>query len=155
MDVGVNLWHLVEYSMTYVTQLATVYANLGEEGLLHALKQTECEIVFTSNDLLPTIVNLCDQFPLKTVIYKGKATSKVLSQLEEKSIKILTLEEFEKIGQESSDEIVPPKPSDLASVESVFILVIVLDCIYEWFYWSSKRSYANSSKFRLYYISCN
>lgn len=43
--------------------VATVYANLGEEGLVYAIQECAIEILFTSADLLPTLNKICKQCP--------------------------------------------------------------------------------------------
>lgn len=41
--------------------IATVYANLGKNGIIHCLNEMECEIIVTSNELLPLIREVMPQ----------------------------------------------------------------------------------------------
>lgn len=48
----------------------TIYANLGEEGIIHALNETKVTIVITSHELLPKLKNMFKKLPLlDTIIY--------------------------------------------------------------------------------------
>lgn len=43
--------------------VATVYANLGEEGLIFAIQECGIEILFTSADLLATVNKISKNCP--------------------------------------------------------------------------------------------
>jgi long-chain acyl-CoA synthetase len=50
--------------------IATIYATLGEDGIIYAINQTEVSTIVTSHDLLPKLRNVLDQIPsVKIVIY--------------------------------------------------------------------------------------
>lgn len=50
--------------------IVTIYANLGEEGIIHALNETKVTIVITSHELLPKLKNMFKKLPLlDTIIY--------------------------------------------------------------------------------------
>ena len=50
--------------------VCTVYTNLGEEGILHAMSETGCSVVVTSHDLLPKFERLLPELPaVKHLIY--------------------------------------------------------------------------------------
>ena len=50
--------------------VATIYATLGEDGITHAINQTEVSVVITSHDLMPKVKKILDKIPLvRTVIY--------------------------------------------------------------------------------------
>jgi long-chain acyl-CoA synthetase len=50
--------------------VCTVYTNLGEEGILHAMNETGAQIVVTSHDLLPKFTRLLEHLPHVThIIY--------------------------------------------------------------------------------------
>lgn len=48
--------------------LCTVYTNLGDEGVIHALKETEAEVVVTSHELLHRFKNFLPSLPKITHI---------------------------------------------------------------------------------------
>lgn len=49
--------------------VATVYTNLGDDGVVHAINETETSIVVTSQDLLPRFRNLQPKVSQYFVIY--------------------------------------------------------------------------------------
>ncbi|KAH9278841.1 Long-chain-fatty-acid--CoA ligase 4 [Echinococcus granulosus] len=50
--------------------IATLYASLGDDAIVHGLEQTEAFVVFTSDELLSKVVNLLPRCPLvKYVIF--------------------------------------------------------------------------------------
>lgn len=50
--------------------LATVYATLGDEGVIHVIQEVESSHILTSSDLLPKVKNIRPRIPkLTTVIY--------------------------------------------------------------------------------------
>lgn len=50
--------------------IATIYATLGEDGIIYAINQTEVTTIVTSHDLMPKVRKVLDQIPnIKNVIY--------------------------------------------------------------------------------------
>jgi long-chain acyl-CoA synthetase len=50
--------------------VATIYATLGEDGITHAINQTEVSVIITSHDLMPKLKNVIHTVPkITTVIY--------------------------------------------------------------------------------------
>lgn len=50
--------------------IVTIYATLGEDGIVHCLNETEVEIVITSHGLLPKFKRLLESCPkLKKIIF--------------------------------------------------------------------------------------
>ena len=50
--------------------VATIYATLGEDGITHAINQTEVSVVITSHELIPKVKRILEKVPyLRTVIY--------------------------------------------------------------------------------------
>ena len=50
--------------------VCTVYTNLGEEGILHAMSETGCSVVITSHNLLHLFERLLPKLPaVKHLIY--------------------------------------------------------------------------------------
>lgn len=50
-------------AFTQSMSVATVYANLGEEGLIFAIQECAIEFLFTSADLLPTVNKIAKSCP--------------------------------------------------------------------------------------------
>ena len=50
--------------------VCTVYTNLGDDAVVHALNETEVSIVVTSHELLPRFKEMLVNLPnIKTIIY--------------------------------------------------------------------------------------
>lgn len=50
--------------------LVTIYATLGDDGIIHAINETEVTTVVTSSDLLPKLKNLLQKLPnVRKIVY--------------------------------------------------------------------------------------
>lgn len=50
--------------------IATIYATLGEDGVVYAINQTEISTIVTSHDLIPKLKNVLSQIPsIKNIIF--------------------------------------------------------------------------------------
>lgn len=94
--------------------LATVYTNLGEEGVVYGLRQTQASVVVTSQELLPKLKKLLPRVTeLKTVVFFE-------SQLGEEldislDVDLFPFAEVETMGGESNTQaLMPPQPEDEA-----------------------------------------
>lgn len=48
----------------------TIYATLGEEGIIHGVNETEVSTVITSHELMPKLQVILDKMPkVNTIIY--------------------------------------------------------------------------------------
>ena len=58
-------------SMQFIGVLSVgVFANLGDDGIVHAINETKSEHIFTSYDLLPKVMEILSRCPtLKTIVY--------------------------------------------------------------------------------------
>lgn len=58
--------------------VCTIYATLGEEGIVHGVNETEVKTIVTSEELLPKVLKLLPRLPnVNTIIYMpGRCTSK-------------------------------------------------------------------------------
>src|SRR5439155_14401087 len=63
-------WVLVAQAIFRINAtIATMYATLGEEGIIHGINEVEASLVITSNEVLPKLAKLKPQLPtLKTII---------------------------------------------------------------------------------------
>ncbi|XP_021966745.2 long-chain-fatty-acid--CoA ligase 4 [Folsomia candida] len=99
-------------------QVVTLYATLGEEGVLHALNETECPVVLTSAELLPKFKSILEKTPhIKHLIFmehpiKATNTSGLSSKVE-----IHQFKEVVEIGKKlGGAELRPPLPDDVAII---------------------------------------
>jgi len=47
--------------------LVTIYTNLGEDGVLYGINQTQANYVCTSQELLPKLLKILDQVLLESI----------------------------------------------------------------------------------------
>lgn len=101
---------------------ATAYDSLGEEGLEHSLNEPEVVGLFTNSNLLGTLAAVASKVQtLKFVIYDGEKDDKAeghLKKIEESQpdLKVLSLDELLKLGEEHPHEPNKPKPDDIACI---------------------------------------
>eukprot|EP01095_Lingulamoeba_sp_RSL-Kostka_P000210 TRINITY_DN10328_c0_g1_i2.p1 TRINITY_DN10328_c0_g1~~TRINITY_DN10328_c0_g1_i2.p1 ORF type:complete len:558 (+),score=222.32 TRINITY_DN10328_c0_g1_i2:74-1747(+) len=123
-------WTLMEQAayMQSITIL-TVYANLGINGLIYALKQGEIEYLFTEASLLCHLVeiaaDLYEEGLLTHIIYsplinpteqdKEKLQNNV-KELENIGIEMYRYEEIISLGQENKFGHTPPEPEDVSCI---------------------------------------
>ena len=96
----------------------TIYATLGEDGLVYGFNETECAYVFTDGHLLPKLLNIVNQLHfVKNIIYYGDAKKSVITQFPS-HIQIHSLQQVEEIGSkpENNTPIEPPEAEDLAMI---------------------------------------
>ncbi|KAG5667342.1 hypothetical protein PVAND_015325 [Polypedilum vanderplanki] len=94
--------------------IATIYATLGEDGIVYAINQTEVSVIVTSHDLLPKLKNVIKDLPkVKTIVYFEDQLYKTnIDGLE--SVKVLPYKEVVEMGKKSKIENTPPSKKDLA-----------------------------------------
>ncbi|KAL7012110.1 hypothetical protein ACKWTF_014638 [Chironomus riparius] len=96
--------------------VATIYATLGEDGITHAINQTEVSVVITSHDLMPKLKNVIKTVPkITTVIYFEDP----LSSTDVKGmgdVKVFGYNEVVEIGKASNFESTPPTKDDVAII---------------------------------------
>ncbi|CAG2116733.1 unnamed protein product [Medioppia subpectinata] len=81
--------------------LVTVFHTLSDEGLVHALQETEVTALVTSFELITRVSALSVQLPLlKTVVY-FEGPKKELNYTFRDSIKVLSLSELEANGRDN------------------------------------------------------
>lgn len=95
---------------------ATIYATLGEDGIIHAINQTEVSVVITSHDLIPKLSKVLKDLPsVRTVIYFEDQLYKTdLSGFE--TVKALAYKEVIEIGRDSRFDSSPPTENDVAII---------------------------------------
>ncbi|KAH3761391.1 Long-chain-fatty-acid-CoA ligase [Pelomyxa schiedti] len=98
---------------------ATIYANLGVEGVAHIVAITEMKFLFTSAEFLDIILQVLDICPsnhLQTLIIKGTADQSKVDQLNSRGIRVVVYEELEVLGKSNLLAHNPPNPSDDAMI---------------------------------------
>ena len=102
--------------------LATVYATLGEEGIIHVLQEVESTHILTSSDLLAKVKKIRPRLPdLTTVIYCEDSINPASVDsygFDEVNLTLVPFDDLEKAGSEASHQLVgiPPKPKDIALI---------------------------------------
>lgn len=101
--------------------IVTAYDTLGQDGLAHTLKQTDCEYMYIDPHLLKTAVGPLKDTKVKTLIVNEECIFANGGEIEEfkkaqPDIKVVTYEELRKMGQDSPVEPNPAKGSDLYCV---------------------------------------
>jgi long-chain acyl-CoA synthetase len=99
------------------SSILTVYANLGEEALAHALDIGEVEFLVANGTTLATVLNIATKvMTLKTVIFLDKADERAKSALSEKKIEVISFADVIELGKQKPVKEVPPKPDDVAVI---------------------------------------
>jgi len=116
-----HLWQLMQHACAANSMIiATAYATLGEEGLTHSLAEPEVRGVFTNNELLPTLLKVLPKTPtVKIIVYDGKPAADVLEKfksIRDGELRLIHIDDLEKLGQEHPHEPTPPKYEDTACI---------------------------------------
>lgn len=99
--------------------IVTAYDTLGEEGVEHSLLQSKAKAMFTDPHLLKTATNPLKKSDVKYVIYNDLSNQGISDkQVQDfkdahKHIKVVSISELERLGEESPVDPVPPKPEDM------------------------------------------
>ncbi|CAZ85687.1 unnamed protein product [Tuber melanosporum] len=101
--------------------IVTAYDTLGESGLTHSLVQTEAKAIFLDSQLLPRLVSpLKEATRVRYVIYNSDQQVKQehIDKLKEahERLRIISIDELVKLGQENPIEPDPSGPEDLFGI---------------------------------------
>jgi len=101
--------------------IVTAYDSLGQSGLTHSLVQTEAKAIFLDSQLLPQLVNpLKEATGVRYVIYNTDQPVKQehIDKLKEahEHLRIISIDELVKLGQENPIEPDPSGPEDLCGI---------------------------------------
>ena len=102
--------------------VATVYATLGDEGVVHVINEVASSHILTSADLLPKLKKISPKLPtLKTIIYLEdhiKQKSKSEHGFDETAIQLIRFDDMEAEGRNAPEDLVgePPKTDDVALI---------------------------------------
>ena len=101
--------------------IATAYDTLGEEGLKHALIQTEAKAIYCDPHLLNKLTTpLSEAKNIRYVIYNSDVEAKQehIAKLKETTsdLVVLSFEELRQLGESNQTDPVPPSPEDLCCI---------------------------------------
>jgi long-chain acyl-CoA synthetase len=112
-------WTLVEQScnrMAYT--LVPLYDTLGPQTVPYILNHTEMRVVCCAPEQTATLLHVLPQCPhLKTIVQYGNSLDE--QQVKEASahgVKLWSLEDVVKVGQDHPADADPPKPDDLSTI---------------------------------------
>ena len=67
---SLNFIHLLIFIVKHSCSIVTIYATLGDEGIIHGVNETEVTTVITSHELMPKLKCILDNLPkVSTIIY--------------------------------------------------------------------------------------
>jgi long-chain acyl-CoA synthetase len=99
--------------------VVTIYATLGDDGVLHGFNETKTRFAFTDAALLPKLLNLANNLQfLETIVCYGDVPTSLKEQFPTR-IKIFSLNQIIESGSKLRHlevPIEPPAPDDTAIV---------------------------------------
>ena len=111
--------------------MATLFATLGQEGVIFGMNETEVEHVITTEDLLPTLLKVINRIPRVRHIYvidlhPGLLKTSKVTQADfdkvtgpDRKVQIVSYKKMLEIGAsipEDQAEYTRPKPDDVAVI---------------------------------------
>lgn len=100
--------------------IVTAYETLGPEGLLHSMNEAEVQAIFTSAELLKTLIKVLPKTEQKVslVIYTGEAKTEDVDTIREivGQDRIVSLEQLKQTGQQKPSKPVKPGRDDLCCI---------------------------------------
>lgn len=110
-------WLTAQAAYKYNITLVTVYANLGEDALIHSLNETKVQSLLTNEEQLPRFHLLCQKIPsLRNIVYVSSAPKEmskeeqirresIIQKLrDETELNLISFDDLEKLGASISDE---------------------------------------------------
>lgn len=97
--------------------IVTIYATLGDEGVIHGINETEATVVITSHELLPKFKTLLHKLSnVKTVIFMEDQLNKTETTGFKEDVRILSFNEVIRTGSSSKTVASPPTADDIAII---------------------------------------
>lgn len=98
--------------------IVTVYTNLSDSGLVHAMKETEVKTVFASYDLLPRLIKVLPQLTdiEKIIVMEDQLEGIGNTSGLPESVQVMGMKELLKTSEGATAEPSVPKPDDLAII---------------------------------------
>lgn len=95
--------------------LVTIYTNLGDEGIIHGISQTEVTTAITSLELLPKLIHVLPDLPkLKNIIFFENKLKPEPEPVE--GVNLYSYSDVLGLGQKSSIAAASPNTSDTAII---------------------------------------
>lgn len=130
--------------------IVTIYATLGDEGVIHGVNETEVSTIVTSHELIPKLRKLLKKLPnINTIVYFEDQLHSTDTSGFEKA-RVVPYKHVIKTGAESAIEDVPPMTQDVAFIMYTSgstgtpkgVLLTHQNCI------ATMENYCDVSKFR-------
>lgn len=97
--------------------IVTIYATLGDEGVVHGINETEATVVITSHDLLPKFKTLLANLPhVNTIIFMEDQLNKTETEGFKENVRIQSFAQVVRLGQDSKINGTPPAADDIAII---------------------------------------
>lgn len=99
--------------------ISTAYDNLGLDGLTYSVNETECKAIFVDNNLISSIKTILpDISKVNVIITNGEVDEIIKNELKNSypNLKISTVDETIKLGQENLVDSNLPKSDDIACI---------------------------------------
>jgi len=97
--------------------VVTLYTNLGDEAIIHAINQTDVEIVITTHELLPKFQKILHKTPkVACVIYMEDQIHETETEGYKSGVQIIGFKEVIEMGSTSAAMPTLPEPSDPAII---------------------------------------
>lgn len=97
--------------------IVTIYATLGDDGVIHGINETEVTTVITSHDLLPKFKTILASLPnVQTIIYMEDQLHRADTTGFKDGVRIIPYSQVIRTGNESKFEPNPPTTDDLAII---------------------------------------
>ncbi|GFQ95619.1 long-chain-fatty-acid--CoA ligase 3, partial [Trichonephila clavata] len=93
----------------------TLYATLGEDGIIHGITETEVTHIITSSEIMPKLKKILHKVPMVShLVYMEGKKNKSLEDIPI-TVKVVPFRQMEASGREYlEDNFTPPKSEDLA-----------------------------------------
>ena len=105
------------FKFNYV--LCTIYTNLGPDGVRHGISETEAPIVIVTQELLPKLITVLPSVGnVETIIVMEESWNGQLNlgTVELEKLKVYTFQQVINIGDQTTEEPIPPTKDDTAII---------------------------------------
>ncbi|XP_031629734.1 long-chain-fatty-acid--CoA ligase 4 isoform X1 [Contarinia nasturtii] len=97
--------------------IVTIYATLGDDGVIHGINETEASIVITSHELMPKFKTLLAKLPkVQTLIYMEDQLNKTETDGFKDDVRVLPFNQVIRMGNASKTVAAPPSAEDIAII---------------------------------------
>ena len=112
-----NYFNLFQACFKQTFPVVTLYTNLGEDAIVHAINQTEVEIVITTHELLPKFKTILSKTPkVACLIFMEDQIHETDRSGYKSGVQIVGYKEVVQRGEKSCLHPTLPEPSDPAII---------------------------------------